>query len=195
MNKFIKTTVLGGIIFLIPLVFLVLVVGKALPWMHKLATPLLNYLPVEGIIGAIVVHLLPIILLLLICFLAGLAAKTTAASGLVDALESGVLMKFPPYAIFKAKTGSMINPGEVEKLTPVLVRFDDSWQVGLEIEEVEQAKHTVFLPGAPDAWSGSVCIVDADRISPLDANVKSVNILMKRLGKGAAEIVRFENSS
>lgn len=188
MNSLIRTTVFGGVVFLIPLVFLVAIFGKALAWMHKLATPLLTHLPIENIFGAIAVHLLPVLLLILLCFLAGLLAKTSKAAGLVDSLESNVLMKFPPYALLKAKTGSILKPEEQEKLTPVMVRLDDSWQIAFEIEAMEQDKHVVFLPGAPDPWSGSVCIVDAERVKPLDTSVKTVTVLMKRLGKGAGGI-------
>ena len=136
-------------------------------------------------------HLLPLLLLVVLYFIAGLAARTRAAADLVNALESTVLMKFPPYALIKAKTGSVLNPEEQKKLTPVLVRLDDSRQMGFEIEAIEQGKHLVFLPGAPDPWSGSVCIVDAERMTPMDTNVKTVSALMKRLGKGSAEITRI----
>ena len=83
----------------------------------------------------------------------------------------------------------MLNPQEREKLTPVVVRFDDSWQLAYEIEAVDERRHTVFLPGAPDAWSGSVCVVDAERITRLDTSVKSVGNAMGKLGKGTSNIV------
>ena len=191
MSNFLKTTVLGGIVFLIPLVFFAAIVGKALSWIHKLATPLLTHLPIETIGGTLLMHLLSVTILVTLCFLAGLAAKTPAASTLVDALETNLLQKFPPYALLKAKTGSVLNPGDTEKLTPVLVRFDDSWQVAFEIEKVGDGKCLVFLPGAPDAWSGSVCTVTEDRITPLDTNVKSIGTIMKHLGKGASEIIQI----
>lgn len=195
MNKLIKTTVLGGVLFLIPFVFIVAILGKAMSWLDKLATPLLTHLPIEHFAGAMVMHLLPLLLLVLLCFIAGLAARTPAASDLVNTLESRVLMKFPPYALLKAKTGSVLNPQEQEKLTPVLVQLDDSWQMGFEIEAIEQGKHLVFLPGAPDPWSGSVCIIDAERMTPIDTSVNSVNIIMKRLGKGSAEIIQIPSQS
>jgi uncharacterized membrane protein len=191
MNNFIKTTVLGGVIFLIPFIFVVAILGKALAWTHKLATPLLTHLPIEHFASALVIHLISVLLLVLVCFLAGVAARTPAAAGLVNSLESNVLMKFPPYALLKAKTGSILNPEEQEKLTPVIVRLDDAWQVGFEIEAIEQGKHLVFLPGAPDPWSGSVCIVDAERMTQLDTSVNTVNHIMKRLGKGGAEIIQI----
>jgi hypothetical protein len=57
----------------------------------------------------------------------------------VEALE-GVLLKFPPYALFKAKAGSALNPEERDKLTPVVVRFDDSWQLAYQIEQAQDGR-------------------------------------------------------
>jgi uncharacterized membrane protein len=69
-------------------------------------------------------------------------------------------------------------------MSPVAARFDDSWQVAFEIERIEDGKVVLFLPGAPDPWAGSVCVVTKDRVSPLDLTVTSAVNLMKRLGKG-----------
>lgn len=188
MLKFTKTTVLGGVVFLFPVVVLIAIIGKALSVIHTLATPLLVHVEVETIAGIAVIHILSVTILILVCFLAGLWAKTPGAAALVQSLEDNLLQNFPPYALLKAKTGSALNPQVTDKLTPVLVQFDDSWQVAYEVEAIAQGKNLVFLPGAPDPWSGYICAVDSKRITPLDTSVKSVGALMKRLGKGSSEI-------
>ena len=52
---------------------------------------------------------------------------------------------------------------------------------------IEEGKVVIFLPGAPDPWSGSVCIVTEDRVTPLDLTVKSQVELMRRHGMGSIE--------
>jgi hypothetical protein len=42
-----------------------------------------------------------------------------------------------------------------------------------------------FLSGYLDPWSGSVCVVTDDRVTPLEITVKSAAKLMKRLGRGS----------
>ena len=195
MPKFLVTTIKGGILFLFPLVIVVAVVGKALSIIHMLATPLLENLPIQTVAGVAVIHIVSVLVLLLVCFLAGMLAGKTVVSTWVEALEREVLMQFPPYALLKAKTGSALNPSDTSKLTPVLVRFDDSWQFAYEIEAVDEGRHLVFLPGAPDAWSGSVCAVEAGRISPLSTSVKAVGAAMQRLGKGSADILAQQGQS
>ena len=49
MFRFLRTTVLGGIVFLIPIVIFISVTGKAWELTHKLATPLARLLPVDSV--------------------------------------------------------------------------------------------------------------------------------------------------
>jgi uncharacterized membrane protein len=190
MFRFLKTTVLGGALFLVPIVIFIAVIGKAIQLTDKVAAPIARLLPVESIAGLAVVELIALAILVVFCFLAGLAARTVRARKLVESLEANVLDRIPAYALMKAKTGSMLSPDDTRDMQPVLIQFDDSWQIGYEVEKIDGVRSLVFLPGAPDPWSGSVCAVTSDRISPLQINIKEVAALMKRLGKGSTEALR-----
>ena len=187
MLRFLKTTVLGGILFLVPIIIFIAIIGKALQITSKLAVPIAGLLGADKIVGVAVAELLAIALLVMICFIAGLAAKTQRAKKFVQSLEVNVLEKIPVYDLLKTKAQSALSFEETEGMRPVAARFDDSWQVAFEIERIEADKVVLFLPGAPDPWAGSVCIVTEDRITPLDLTVTSAVNLMKRLGKGTTD--------
>jgi len=190
MVGFMRTTVLGGLLFLFPIVFIVAILGKALEVTNKLSAPLAGLLPIDSIGGLAVVKLLALVTLVLICFLAGLAARTPLAGKFVKSLETNVLGKIPAYTLLKSKAESVLRPEDIGGMRPVLGRFDDSWQLAFEIERMAGGKVVVFLPGAPDPWSGSVCVMTEDRITPLDVTVKSAADIMKRLGKGSTGALR-----
>jgi uncharacterized membrane protein len=190
MLKLIRTTVVGGIIFLVPVALFVVVIGKGLQLTGVIAKPIAHVLPLDLIGGFAVSQLLAVALLLLVCFLAGLLARAAIARRLVDGLEANVLSRVPAYALLKTKTQSMLSPEDVEGMSPVVMRFDDAWQIALEIERIEGGKVALFLPGAPDPWSGSICIADEDRVTPLDLPVALVARMSKRLGKGANDALR-----
>ena len=57
---------------------------------------------------------------------------------------------------------------------------------GFEVERLGDGRVIVFVPGAPDAWSGALVIMDADRVTPLDLEMRQVARLAKNLGKGTA---------
>lgn len=79
MFGFLGTTILGGLFFLFPIVFAVAIIGKGLEFTNKVAAPLAGLLVIDSIGGLAGVHLLALVILVLICFLAGLAAKTVLA--------------------------------------------------------------------------------------------------------------------
>ena len=190
MLKLLRTTLIGGIIFLIPIAILIAVIGQGLKIAGVIAKPVAAVLPVSMIGGVAVAHVLAILLLLLICFGAGLLARVALARKAVGALEANVLSRLPAYALLKTKTQSMLSPEDIEGMSVVVMRFDDAWQIGFEIERIEGGKVALFLPGSPDPWSGSVCIAEEDRVTPLDLPVAAVANMLRRLGRGANEALR-----
>ena len=190
MLKFLKTTMVGGILFLVPIIIFIAVIGKALELTKKLAAPLSVLIPLDFIGNIAMVNLLALGIVLLICFLAGLAAKSTLARKSVGNLESRVLSKIPVYGLLKSKIDAIVQPEKVEGMKPVLARFDDSWQIAFEVERIQGGVVGIYLPGAPDPWSGSVCFVTEDRIQPLELTLLPVLRTLKGLGKGSNEQLR-----
>jgi len=190
MLTFLKTTCLGGIVFLVPIVLFIAVIDQALSIVASLAAPIAAVFPVSSIGDLAIVHIVALVILLFACFLAGLAAKTAIAGNIVDSLEANILDKIPAYALMKMKAGSMLSVDDAGDMVPVLVKFDDFWQMGFEVEKLDQERCLVFLPGAPDPWSGSVRVVLNNRITKLDTNLTAVTIMMKALGKGSSQALR-----
>ena len=187
MVKFLKTTLIGGIVFMVPIIIFIAIIGKAIKLTNKLAAPVSALIPVDAVGNIAVADLLAPLIILLICFLAGLAAKSTLARKSVSNLESRVFSKIPVYGFVKSKIDAIVQPEEAEGLEPVLVRFDDYWQIALEVERIPGGKVTIYLPGAPDPWSGSVCYVTEDRIQPLELTLLPVFRTLRGLGKGSNE--------
>ncbi|MGI9483985.1 MAG: DUF502 domain-containing protein [Hyphomicrobiales bacterium] len=185
MAQFIKTTVFGGIVFLVPLVILVVLIGKALAFSRKFATPLANVIPFGPVGDIIIVNLVGLALIILVCFLGGLLAKSARVARWVSTLEENFLAKIPVYSVIKGTVSSTIQPDEMEGMKPVLAHLDDCSQVGFEIERVAGGKVAVFLPGAPDAMSGSVCYFTEDRVTSVDTTILSAIRVMKGFGKGS----------
>ena len=191
MYNFLKTTILGGVLFLVPVVVLIAIIEKALGVAQKAAVPLADVIFRGTFLHdhAYVSDLLALGLLLVVCFLAGLAAKTSFARTSVDALEKKVLAKVPTYDSVKSKFLATLQSQsqEGEAMRPVLARFEDSWQIAFEVERIPGGIITVYVPGAPDPWSGSVCFMTEDRIQAIDPAMSPVMKTLKDLGKGSNE--------
>ena len=190
MVKFLKTTMIGGIVFMVPIIIFIAIIGKAIKLTNKLAAPVSALIPVDAIGNIPVADLLALVIILLICFLAGLAAKSTLARKSLSNLESRVFSKIPVYGFVKSKIDAIVQPEKAEGMKPVLAQFDDYWQIAFEVERIPGETVTIFLPGAPDPWSGSVCYVTEDRIQPLELTLLPVLKTLKGLGKGSNEQLR-----
>jgi uncharacterized membrane protein len=182
---FLRTTLVGGLLFLVPIVVLVIVVGKALTIANKIADPLAARIP-----GLHSPMLLAGALIVLVCFVAGFIARTRLAQVLVNRLENSVLSNLPGYELLKGISASVLGVENEDAYPVVLARFDDAWQIGFRIEALDNGLIAVFIPDAPNPQSGAVYFMAADRVEacniPLGATLKC----MRRLGAGSRDLLQ-----
>ncbi|WP_425044433.1 hypothetical protein [Primorskyibacter sp. S87] len=180
-----KTTVLGGVLFLVPLAFVAIVLGKTYQVSMVIADPLDQLIPVSSIAGVAFVNFIAIGLIVLVCYLAGMAAKRGLMSTRMEKLDGLLVDVIPGYAIAKGMIGSVAQEDDIAALLkPALVRFDDYEQIAFEIERDEE-RAVVFLPGAPSTWSGSTVVVEVSRVQILDVPTHQAVKLMRVLGRGS----------
>ncbi|MFT5393617.1 MAG: putative membrane protein, partial [Gammaproteobacteria bacterium] len=187
--QFLKSTMLGGLVFLIPVVGIIFVVGKALRLSMLVAEPLAAYLPVHSVIGVVLANLLAIGMVVVVCFLAGFAARNAMASRILSEAETRVLWKIPGYGFLKGLTDGISGDDSNASMRPVLAHFDDVAQVAFEMERLEDGRVVIYLPGAPDPWSGAVCLVAADRIEPLSITMVAAVQNLRMLGRGTRDLL------
>jgi len=187
---FIKATVIGGVFFLIPLAVVVVVVGKLVHVMREVAGILLPLLPVDTHIGTFVLNLLAVLVIFGFCFLAGLAAQRAHAKKIVAKLEETLLAALPGYAFVKGFGDNLRRSDEVsESFIPVSVQFDDYSQLAFEIEREPHGKVALYLPSAPNPWSGTVVYVDPERVIRLSITLNEALKNIRMLGKGSAAML------
>jgi uncharacterized membrane protein len=187
--KPIKATIWGGLLFLVPLTVAVVILGKLFGFMYQLATPFSEWIPLDSIGGIAIANIVTVILVLVISFVAGLVGTSVWGRQVQQSLEEKLLLIFPRYTFVKSVTGSMSAERANELMRPVKVRFDDNLQIAFEVERNEEGLVTVFLPGSPDPWSGSVVYFEAERIEPLSADFTSVIRSLRSAGRGSGALL------
>jgi uncharacterized membrane protein len=186
---FIKTTVVGGVVFLIPAVIVVVALGKLLGVLKVMAKALAPLFGIESLVGGFILDLLAIAVIVLLCFAAGLLAKRATAKRLRARLDSTLLNSFPGYAFIKGFAENLRQTEEIaETFLPVLVQFDDYAQIAFETQREPAGKFTVYLPGAPNPWSGTIVYVSDDRVKPLPMTLTEALRNIRTLGKGSIGI-------
>ena len=191
--NFIKTTVIGGLLFLVPVVVLIVVLIQAFGLMLQVAEPLGNLFPVDNVGGVALANIIVVVLILLICFISGLFATRKVFTNFQDYIERKILLKIPGYGLVKGITNSMKMSEEASKnFIPVLVSLADFEQMGFEIERAGNDKAVVYLPGSPNPWSGTVVMTHVNKVRRLDINVPDALAFMERLGMGSAALAKNE---
>ncbi len=187
--EFIKTTVVGGVVFLIPAVIVVIALGKLFGALKAMAKALAPLFGIESLVGGFILDLLAIAVIVLLCFAAGLLAKRATAKRLRARLDSTLLNSFPGYAFIKGFAENLRQTEEIaETFLPVLAQFDDYAQIAFETQREPAGKVAVYLPGAPNPWSGTIVYVSDERVKSLPMTLTEALRNIRTLGKGSIGI-------
>ena len=195
---FLKTTAIGGLLFLLPLIVIGALIGQIVPLVLTIARFLGDMLPgfLKTASGIALLIVLAIAILLLLCFVAGIFARRSFGQKLSAAFEKNLLLLFPRYAILKDQMADSIGGDQTKpQMKPVFVRFDDCTRIGFETERDEAAKLvTVYLPGSPDPWSGKVAVVSTGRVETLKASFGEAVATCEQLGRGSATLLAMSSA-
>lgn len=188
--SFIRTTIVGGLIFLVPIIVLTIIFSKALVITREIVGPLADLIPFEAVVGIGVAKLLAISVIFLFCFFTGLFAKTDLARKIVDGLETRLLSNIPGYTFMKRIGESFIGGDMDQGYEVVLAQIEDAWQIAFLIERIKGGHVAVFVPGAPSPWSGSVFFMTEDRIKTIEVPHKDAIKCVQRLGAGSNSLLQ-----
>ena len=152
--RFLRTTAIGGLLFLLPLIVVGALVGQVVPIVLTITKALGDILPgfIKTPSGISLLIAMSIAILWLLCFCAGILAHGSLGQRFSEMFEKKLVLLFPRYSILKDQMAGSLGGGHAKpQMKPVLVQFDDCLRIGFETERNEQAQLiAVFLPGSPD---------------------------------------------
>lgn len=183
-----RTTLIGGVVLLLPVVVALAVIGQGVALVGQAAAPLIALLPDKSVGGVALATLATLALLLLLCYGAGLLARAALGRKLSDTFENRLHALYPRYTVFKGMTQDLAGEG-MQGLQPVLLHGDDQESLAMEVERLADGRVVLFLPGAPDPWSGNVVLVAPERVVALPVELSAVNRVLKGLGRGTGRLL------
>jgi uncharacterized membrane protein len=183
-----KATALGGVLFLIPTTVAVLVVVEVLDFLEIVTEPLAELMGARTVLGATGANLIGLLLIALLCFAVGLFARGRAGQRILGTVEKGLLSALPGYAVLKGMVDTVVgNEERAKRFKPVMVRGAASSRLAYEVERTPSGPVVVFMPDAPNPWSGSVQYVDPERVQAVDIPVHEVPRILEQLGIGSGQ--------
>lgn len=180
-----RGTLISGLLFLIPVLAVLLLVGQALAIARRIFTPLADHVGGPDHIGPVLALALAILSLLALVLLAGLFARTFLGRAMVHWLENRVLTRVPVYGFVKSAAEGVVGLSSMEGLTTCLASIEEAWVLAFVIErDAARGLVTVFVPGAPAPLSGAVYFLEEARVRDLDMPVLEAMTLLRQLGRG-----------
>jgi uncharacterized membrane protein len=193
MKSFLKATVVGGVLFLLPVALVLMLLGHALRLAAKVAQPISDKLQLEyldGFTGIGVVTVLSVLVLLVVSFAAGIVARTNVGTRISQWFENSLLGGLPQYQLVKSMAEGLSQVESASGVKPALVSIEGGWQIGYLLEPLDDGWVAVFLPQAPTPMSGNVMYFPADRVRPLGITMVQAMAIVKRIGIGSGEVLR-----
>ena len=187
LTRFVRTTVLGGLFFLIPIVVLGIVIAKALEYTNKFLRILTSQILAASELSATGATVMSIVVVALACFFAGLLARTVTAQKLIKVLEDSILSHIPAYEYLKQEGASALGLTEIGELPVVFVPMEGGWQLGVQTDTLSNGLVSIFVPGAPNPHSGAVFFFSAHTVRPAGIKlIGGLNCLKRCGGKASA---------
>ena len=193
--EFLKTSALGGLLVLLPLLLLFLVLNEAVQLIVALATPIADLFPAGTFDNIDHPVLLALLLLLLVSFVFGLALRLAFLRRMGGWAERSVLKRLPVYNAMKNLSRGLLgaeDEGAVFK-PAVLNSTDGERQIAYLVEDHGDGHATVLIPRAPTAFAGDLVVVPRERVTLLKAGLGEVSVVINNWGLGLRELLAAES--
>jgi uncharacterized membrane protein len=182
---FLKTTLLGGAVVVVPAYLAVLLVMKALLSLRPLVMPVVGMLPP----GLLHPTLAAAILMVGGCFVAGVLLRTGVGRALGRMMERSVLLKIPGYGMLRSILRRLGGEQE-ENLAVALVEQEEGCLVpAFVVERLPNDHYTVFIPSVPTPAVGAVQIVPGSRVRIVDVPMAQAIKSLTQWGTGAGALL------
>ena len=181
-----KTTLIGGLLVVLPIYLSILLLAKTLAGILALLSPVTAAIPA----GTQFRQIFALMIVLAVCLVAGLVVRTSAGLRAKNALERSVLRKIPGYALVRGLAERVSGEDTDGAFQPALVEIEDALSPGFIIEELEDGRYTVLVPSVPTPAAGSLFILPRERVHPLDVPFTQAVTVISKWGAGAGVLAR-----
>lgn len=188
--EFIKTTILGGLFVLLPIIILYLALGEAMGVLVAMATPFADLFFPGSFEDTQFPVLIALALLICVSFILGLFMLSETSRKFGNWIERTILGRLPIYNAIKSLTTGFSDSQQESAFKPALLKSaDGEKELVYIVEDHGDGNLTVMLPWTPTPFAGVIKIVLKERVEPLDASMKKVTEALSQWGIGTKNLL------
>ena len=184
-REFATSTVVGGVFVVVPVYLAIVLLLKGMQSVAGLVRPIAALLP-DSVPAESVLSL---VLLLVFCFVVGMAVRTRTGRAVRERLEVVFFERLPGYGLLRSLTQRLAGDRDETAWKPALVSIEDALVPAFVIEELDDGRFTVFVPSIPTPLAGAVYVLDRERVHLVDVPFTQAVRTISRWGSGCKDLV------
>ena len=190
-KNFVFTTILGGILVVLPVAILVFV----FKWIYTVVTsviqPWTNAVTVNSNLQGPLAAAIVIVIILAACFIVGFLVRTRLGKSVYEALEKVILKKAPGYSLVKDTVTQFIGSKKSPFSSVALVQLyeNETLVSAFVTDSHEDGYYTVFVPTGPNPTSGNIFHLRSEYVHPVDVPVADVMRSIISCGAGSKKLI------
>lgn len=183
--EFTKTTLIGGVLVVIPIYLSILLLLKAVAGVAGLVSPITEGLPTTLPFR----ELVAVLILIASCFVCGIALRTGPGLRAKNALERSLLEKIPGYALIRGLAGRIVGKQDEQTFSVVLAEIEEALVPAFLVEDCDDEHCVIFVPSVPTPAAGSIYIIARTRVHTVDVPFTHAVSVISKWGAGSSELL------
>lgn len=195
-KNFFKTTLLGGIIVILPSTILLFALKWLFGMVGKGIKPLTDLVvgnvALPNQYNQLIATAIVITVIVLGCFFVGLFVRTRIGQWIYNSLENSVLSRAPGYKMVKETVNQFLGKKESPFASVALVQiFENDTKVTAFITDRHgDGTVTVFVPTGPNPTSGFIYHINEKYVHPVNIAVEDAMRSVISCGAGSGDMIK-----
>jgi len=192
LKHFLKTSLLGGVVVILPVAILVSVSVWIFDLIASWIQPITNVVIKDSQINEFIAETFVIILILTTCFFVGLLVRTRLGGFFYRLVETRILQLAPGYSMIKETVLQVFGNRKNSPFSSVALAqiFCNSTLATCFITDThENGSYTVFVPTGPNPTSGLIYHLEGKYVHPVEISVQDAMRTIISCGAGSDKLV------
>ena len=190
-KSFFKTSLIGGIVVILPAAIFVFVFKWLFRWVTDIIQPLTNLVVMRSHIKEIAADALVLAIIVIGCFVIGIVVKTRIGRFIHENLENRISKIAPGYGTIKEIVMQLIGK-KFPFSSVALVRIfeNDTLVTAFITDSHPDGSYTIFAPTAPNPTSGFIYHVKGEYVHHVDIPIEKAMRSVITCGAGSKNLIK-----